>query len=282
MKGIMSIKRWLFTLIAMLLPLCSWAEEKGYAVFNTDTQTLTFKYGENVPEGLNVFDINDAQWRWNIDMSQLKKVVFESSFANARPKSTIQWFYGATSLTEITGLQYLNTSEVTSMQEMFFNCGSLTSLDLSSFDTGSVTNMGWMFNNCTSLKSLNLSSFNTRNVENMDWMFAWCTNVNRVFVGDGWNTGNVMSSEMMFNECKNLIGGSGTEWSNSHVDKAYAHIDSDASPGYLCDIKDKSKIDALGNPVGYAIFDEATGTLTFKYGEFPAGDHVYRAGNLWD
>ncbi len=166
MKGIMSIKRWLFTLIAMLLPLCSWAEEKGYAVFNTDTQTLTFKYGENVPEGLNVFDINDAQWRWNIDMSQLKKVVFESSFANARPMSTSGWFASAESLTEIVGIQFLNTSHVTDMSFMFGGCQALTSLDVSHFDTSNVTDMSFMFNGCQTLTSLDISHFNTCKVTN--------------------------------------------------------------------------------------------------------------------
>ena len=42
------MKKSLFLLIlAVFLPLCVWAEEQGYAVFDSATGTLTFKYGES-------------------------------------------------------------------------------------------------------------------------------------------------------------------------------------------------------------------------------------------
>ena len=46
----------------------------------------------------------------------------------------------------------------TNMINMFSNCYSLQSLDLSSFNTSLVTNMNAMFNNCNSLQSLDLSA----------------------------------------------------------------------------------------------------------------------------
>ncbi len=55
---------------------------------------------------------------------------------------------------------------------MFFNCSSLTSLNLSNFNTNNVTNMNSMFSNCSSLTSLNLSNFNTNNVTDMCRMFS--------------------------------------------------------------------------------------------------------------
>ena len=57
------------------------------------------------------------------------------------------------------------------MCNMFNNCTSLTSLNLSHFDTNSVNDMSNMFNNCSNLTSLNLSNFNTNNVINMNCMF---------------------------------------------------------------------------------------------------------------
>ena len=57
------------------------------------------------------------------------------------------------------------------MSSMFFNCYSLTSLNLSNFNTNNVKNMSYMFYNCSSLISLNLSNFNTNNVKNMKYMF---------------------------------------------------------------------------------------------------------------
>ena len=60
------------------------------------------------------------------------------------------------------------------MQKMFYNCRSLTSLDLSHFYTEKIKDMSEMFYNCASLTSLDISNFNTRNVVNMSKMFKGC------------------------------------------------------------------------------------------------------------
>ena len=54
---------------------------------------------------------------------------------------------------------------------MFYQCSSLTSLNLSNFNTNNVNNRYAMFSECSSLTSLNLSNFNTNNVTNMSGMF---------------------------------------------------------------------------------------------------------------
>ena len=50
---------------------------------------------------------------------------------------------------------------------MFYNCSSLTSLNLNNFNTNNVIDMSSMFSNCSSLTDLDLSNFNTSNVKNM-------------------------------------------------------------------------------------------------------------------
>ena len=62
---------------------------------------------------------------------------------------------------------------------MFYNCSSLKSIDLSSFNTTNVNNMEWMFDGCSSLKSLDLSSFNTTNVKDMRFMFDGCSSLKK-------------------------------------------------------------------------------------------------------
>jgi len=62
---------------------------------------------------------------------------------------------------------------------MFWECSSLESIDLSSFNTNNVTNMSYMFCYCSSLKSLDLSSFNTNNVTNMSYMFDGCSSLKK-------------------------------------------------------------------------------------------------------
>ena len=276
-------------MIVSLLPLCSWAENQGYAVFDESTGTLTFKYGDpdmdsNIGSSNEIFLEGAAVW----DRTKLKKVVFNSTFSNVRPTSTECWFQWATSLTEIVGLQYLNTSEVTSMHAMFDGCSNLESLDLSHFDTSNVTDMYGMFGGCSSLKNLDLSSFNTENVTNMDWMFGNCSNLVRIYVGNLWNTAKVTIGDGMFYGCKKLVGGKGMRYEESeleepyYTDQSYAHIDSQSSPGFLTDINDKAALEPLGATESFAVFDTATGTLTFKCGDKPAGDNVFDVSNTTD
>lgn len=77
-------------------------------------------------------------------------------------------------LSEITTIDFgkcINTSNVTSMTDMFTACSSLTSLDLSSFDTSNVTSMKSMFYRCKSLSSLNLTGFQFKDDANVGYMF---------------------------------------------------------------------------------------------------------------
>ena len=57
--------------------------------------------------------------------------------------------------TEITSVEKwkIDTSSVTSMNQMFNGCGALTSLDLSGFNTSNVTDMNYMFDGCSALTS---------------------------------------------------------------------------------------------------------------------------------
>lgn len=206
------MKRLFFILITMLLPLCGWAEKQGYAVFNKSKGTLTFKYGEK-PEGDNVYDTdNTSIYRvdWELTFEYVTKVVFESSFAKARPTSTAHWFstmpyigYMVSPLKEIVGLKYLNTSQVTNMANMFLGCNKLTSLDVSHFDTSKVTDMSNMFSGCAGLKSLDLSNFNTSKVESFGSMFERCSSLSSLNVSS-FNTSKATAMGGMFIYCSSL------------------------------------------------------------------------------
>ena len=113
-------------------------------------------------------------------------------------------------LQSITGMSYLNTSEVTIMD--------------------------WMFGNCTALTSLDLSHFNTSKVTDMWAMFYHSNNLRTVYVGNGWSTAAVTNSAIMFSDCTSLVGGQGTTYNSNYIDKTYAHIDGGPSnPGYFTD-----------------------------------------------
>ena len=67
-----------------------------------------------------------------------------------------------------------NTSKVTDMRDMFWDCRGLTSLDVSGWDTSKVTTMNQMFKNCAKLETLDLSGWDTSNVTDMNGMFNSC------------------------------------------------------------------------------------------------------------
>ena len=114
------------------------------------------------------------------------------------PISTAYWFYEK-SLTEFD-LRGLDTSKVSDMSYMFYNCKKLTALDLSGFDTGSVTNMSHMFSGCRELTELDLSSFDTGNVVNMNSMFSYCNKLTNLKISS-FNTVNVTDMGSMFSGC---------------------------------------------------------------------------------
>ena len=226
----------------------------AYAVFEGSTGTLTFKCSPSKPEG--AYDLNQD---WSAISKNIKKVVFDASFANARPTSCYKWFYGCENLTTIEGFEYFNTENVTNMRYMFGWCTSLKSLDLTNFNTENVTDMYYMFYNCTSLESLDLTNFNTAKVTNMTDMFRKCSALKTIYASDKFVTDQVTEGSDMFYHCFNL-----KDYTDSKEDHTYANC---GPTGYF----------TYGR--GYAMFDNATETLTFSYKGFkPEGAYELNEG----
>ena len=175
-----------------------------YAEFDKGTGTLTFRRGLSKPKGAYALNLEASEpgW-WSTHRYEIKKVVFDASFANARPTSCYKWFHHCTNLATIEGIENLNTENVTNMHGMFFYCPNLSSLDLTNFSTGNVTDMNAMFGDCQKLSSLDLTSFNTANVTNMYMMFSGCQNLSSLDL-TSFNTANVTEMNFMFNGCSAL------------------------------------------------------------------------------
>ena len=172
------------------------------AVFDDATKTLTFSYGPK-PEGAYDLNVESNNPGWNAQKENIEKVVFNASFANARPTSCYYWFCGCSKLTDIEGIENLNTENVTDMSYMFYNCRKLSSLDFSKFNTENVTDMKFMFYNCRILSSLDLSKFNTENVTNMKYMFDNCWELSSLDLSN-FNTAKVEDMSYMFSDCRKL------------------------------------------------------------------------------
>ena len=178
----------------------------AYAEFDNATETLTFRYKGVKPAGAYDLNVKSNDPGWQAQKRKIKKVVFDASFANARPTSCCLWFADCFYLTEIEGIENLNTEKVTNMVSMFSGCYALTSLDVSNFNTEKVTNMSNMFGSCEKLSSLDLSNFNTKRVEDMSFMFSVCSTLQTIFASDKFVTNRVFDGNGMFQGCENLKG----------------------------------------------------------------------------
>ena len=232
----------LAVLVTAMMCALGAAAAEAYACYTPSNTTLTFYYDNQrssrtgTTYNLNTGS-NDTGWDTDGTKSNVTKVVFDPSFADARPTTTYDWFYGMGKLQSITGMEYLNTSEVTNMSWMFTNCKVLTSLDVSNFNTSKVTSMKYMFGSCFNLAILDLSSFNTSKVTEMTWMFSNCYELTTIYAGNGWSTAATTDSDSdgMFTQCNSLVGGQGTTYNASNPkDRTYAHIGGGPSnPGYF-------------------------------------------------
>ena len=198
------------TFIYDLKTATSISDNNYIAEYNAKNTTLTFKkvidanisdIGNNcviVEKYNNVGDICKA-----LGNVTIKNIVFEESFKTYAPTSLKEFFYNCKTLETISGLEYLNTANITDMSRMFEACSALKSLDLTKFDTKNVSNMYFMFNNCPNLTSLDLTNFNTKNVKNMNGMFGDCSNLTSLDITN-FNTAKVTNMGNMFLGCSNL------------------------------------------------------------------------------
>ena len=202
----------LMLLMLLLLPAGMVAQKaasssKYIATYESSTQTLTFKknVGETLPE--NSAWVEDKQTvatiNKNLGNGTIVHIVFDKSFSTYTPTSLRRFFEDLTKLETITGLEYLNTENVTDMGHMFYNCSSLTSLDVTHFNTENVTDMSYMFSDCSSLTSLDVTHFNTAKVTDMISMFYSCSSLTSLDVTH-FNTANVKVMSYMFSSCSSL------------------------------------------------------------------------------
>lgn len=188
---------------------------EAYVQMSADKTTLTFFYDtKRASREGTTWDIeekkegNERQYpawtgTYNNPNSTTTKAVVDASFANFHPTSTASWFQYLKALTNIEGLQYLNTSEVTDMSGMFSACSRLTNLDLSNLNTEKTEYMNEIFYGCSALISLNLKSFNTEKTKDMSQMFSRCSALTSLDISN-FNTEKAKNMTAMFSDCSSL------------------------------------------------------------------------------
>ena len=116
-------------------------------------------------------------------------------------------FYNCNALTSISWNEFnIDTSKCSTTVNMFDNCISLTSLNLSNFDTSKVTNMYEMFYYCFALTSLDLSNFDTSKVTDMNDMFNECISLQEIICPNGFDMSSCTDVTYMFGGCSSYSG----------------------------------------------------------------------------
>ena len=174
-------------------------EDEAYVHLSADKKTLTFYFDKEryVRRCCECLPSEVAS------KEEITQIVIDESFRNVVPKITASWFEDFSAVTEIRGLDNLNTSEVTDMSRMFAGCSALRSLDVSRFDTSQVTGMSSMFSGCASLTELDLYFFDTAKVTDMHEMFSGCATLSALNLAH-FDTAQVTDMHAMFKDCKSL------------------------------------------------------------------------------
>ena len=215
----------LMLLMLLLLPANMVAQKaasssKYIATYESSTQTLTFKefVGETLPSNSVVVKdkMKVADIKRNFENGTIVHIVFDKSFSTYTPTSLRSFFESLKKLETITGLEYLNTANVTDMNSMFYNCSKLTSLNVTNFNTAKVTDMLYMFRGCSSLTSLDVTKFNTEKVTTMSNMFWGCSSLTSLDVTN-FNTAKVTDMNRMFYNCSKLTSLDVTKFNTENV-----------------------------------------------------------------
>lgn len=143
---------------------------------------------------------------------------FELDLTGVTLTSLREMFAGQTSLTDVT--LDIDTSQVTDMYDMFYNCQNVTTINgLDTLDTSNVTNMGRLFFNCNKWENFeDVSGWDTGSVTDMDRTFLICSKITNLDFLSGWDTSSVTTMYGMFDRCGGLVDATGISgWDTSSV-----------------------------------------------------------------
>ena len=161
--------------------------------------------------------------------SKSQATTLDVSNFNTSNVINMSWMFENSQATTID-VSNFNTSKVTDMNGMF-SASKATTLDVSNFDTSKVTDMSYMFS-ASKATTIDLNNFDTSKVTNMHGMF-YNTKAKTIYSSDKFITNSVTNSSNMFAGATNLVGGNGTKYNSSYIDKTYARIDTASTPGYF-------------------------------------------------
>ena len=183
------------------------SNDNGFKQAIPNTVTTIVFTDEAMPAGATLIDV-DADGdggvvAWTEENGTAMKVSTQIKGVKVQAAKNSRRMFCTRSQLKSIDFANLDTSQVTSMDDMFFGCRGLTSLDLSVFDTAKVTSMSSMFDGCSGLTSLDLSPLDTSQVTSMYNMFSGCSGLTSLDLSP-LDTSKVTNMGCMFSHCSRL------------------------------------------------------------------------------
>lgn len=176
-----------------------WGDSDLSLSYDSSSKTLTIPGSSTVVEDPK--PLANALYNVGLDPVNVNHIVIQDPLALSG--SVRYLFKGFSNITNIDGLDKLNTSKITDMTSMFSTCIYLSDVNLKNFNTANVTTMSSMFYGCESLKNIDVSSFNTENVSELSGMFEECRSLNAIDLSN-FKTSKVTNTSTMFQNCWSL------------------------------------------------------------------------------
>lgn len=216
---------------------CSSITNLDLISFNTEnvTDMTCMFYDCSSLTGIDVSSFNTSNVREMPWMFYGCKALTQLDVSNFNTENVVNMrtAFGDCQNLKLLDLNNWNTCNVENMRSLFYRCARLSTLKIANFNTEKVKDMKLMFFNCSSLDILDLRSFNTEKVEIADSLFFYDKELHSVYVGEGWQMDEKVSTADMFYECIKLVGEKGTTYNSKYVGGTYAHIDEEGRPGYF-------------------------------------------------
>ena len=225
----------------LAVPKCVLAQT-AKALWCSDQTALVFVYDDNTyttgdsftsnGDGYIVTEVYDVSlspqastaWIANSPFTEVQKnataVVFDTSFRSARPHSSRHWFYHFSNLTDIKGIENLNTSQIETMSGMFSDCSKLTTVDVSNWDMKNVESISEIFIRCSNLQTLNVSNWKFERMKDLSRAFENCSSLKTLDVSE-WNVSNVENIFYTFCSCSQLETLDVSKWVTNNVENMF-------------------------------------------------------------
>ncbi len=191
-------------------------EYDGVLVANMSGEAVYTAYAYYVPTADGKYDIYVLADEWSIyapadsqklfcNMKALTKVD-TSNLDVSQTTSMYRMFFNCGSLTtlEVGNWFAKGTDEEVNLQQAFYGCKALKSLELSNWSIKTKGLLKETFKNCSSLSGkLDLTGWDVSGITSMQYTFSGCTRLTEIDVSN-WNVGNVSEFSYMFENCYSL------------------------------------------------------------------------------